>query len=67
MSLAVRETLAARLLDGNGRTIRIVEAKLDPVIVAEVVFRQIPVQVLLAAMLVDAAHTALEDAEKAFR
>jgi hypothetical protein len=35
------------------------------VVVAEIVLREIPVQVLLAAVLVDAAHAPLEDREHA--
>jgi hypothetical protein len=37
------------------------------VVVAEVVFREVEVQVLLTTMLVNAAHPALEDREEAFR
>jgi hypothetical protein len=35
VSLTIRETLAGHLLDGNGRTFRIVEAKLNAMVIAE--------------------------------
>ena len=38
---------------------------LDPVVIAEIEFRQIAVKVLLVAMLVDALHAALENREYA--
>jgi hypothetical protein len=41
----------------------VVDAQRHPVIVAEIEFRQIPVQVLLAGVLVNALHSTLEDAE----
>ena len=66
MRLTVRETLASRVLDGKGRTFPIVDAERDAVIEPEIEFRQIPVKVLLGAVLIDAAHTPLEDAEIAF-
>jgi hypothetical protein len=61
VSLTIRETLAARLRHGNGRTIRIIEAKLDPMIVAKVILGKVTMQMLLSAMLVDAAHSAFEN------
>ncbi len=47
--LLVRETLARRILDCEGRTFPIIEAEPDSVIVAEVKLRQVTVQVLLCA------------------
>ena len=43
------------------------EAKLGAVIVAMVIFGQIPMQMLLCAVLINAAHTAFENGEIAFR
>jgi hypothetical protein len=51
--LTIREALAARALHGNGRTLRIVEAEPDPMIVAKVELGKITMQMFLAAMLVD--------------
>ena len=48
------------------RTIRVIEARRNAVAVAELELRQIAVQMLLAAMLLHAAHPAFEDAESAF-
>ena len=44
----------------------IVHAERDAVVVAEIKLRKIAVQVLLAAVLIDAAHAALEDREIVF-
>jgi putative SOS response-associated peptidase YedK len=43
-------------------SVLIVDAKRNPAVVAEVEFRQIPVQMLLGAVLINALHVALEDA-----
>ena len=45
---------------------RIVNPKGNTVIISEIEFRQITVQMLLAAMLVNALHASLEDAVEAF-
>lgn len=45
---------------GSKGPVLIVEAQGNLVIEAELVLREIPVQVLLPAMLMDAAHAALE-------
>ena len=47
--------------------IRSLIAKLDAMVVAEIEFGQIAMQMLLVAMLVHATHSALEDREEAFR
>lgn len=57
----IRETLASRTLHCKRGTFAIVEAKFDAVIEPEIVFGKIPMQMLFSAMLVHAAHTALED------
>jgi len=44
----------------------ITKTKCLTMIITEVKFREIAVQMLLAAMLIHAAHTALEDGEIAF-
>jgi hypothetical protein len=62
-----RATLARCVLHGKRGTFPVIEAETNAVIVAEVVFRQIAVQMLLGAVLIDAAHPALEDREIAFR
>jgi len=48
------------------RPLRVVNTKRDPLRIAEVKFREIPVQMPLAAMLVHAFHAALEDRKVAF-
>ena len=67
VSPPVREAPASGVLHGKRRTVSIVITKRNAVIVAEIVFRQIPMQVLFLAMLVHAPHAALEDREIAFR
>src|SRR4051794_19051219 len=47
-------------------TRRVVHAQSDAVGVAELELREVAVQVLLAAVLVDACHSALEQAERSF-
>jgi hypothetical protein len=67
MRLTVREALACRALDCKGRTFPVAVTQLDAVIVAKVEFGEIAMQMFLAAMLIDAAHAALENREVAFR
>lgn len=57
----IREALAGSTFHGKGSTFAIVKAKLGAVIKTKIVFGEIAMQMLLAAMLIDAAHTALED------
>ena len=66
MSLSVREPLTFRATDGEQRTYSIAYAHRHAMIVAEVELREITVKVLLFAVLVHAAHTALKDTEEAF-
>src|SRR5687767_2172028 len=50
--------------DASGQcrgALAVIDAKANAVVVAEIKFRKIAVQMLFAAMLVDAAHPALED------
>ena len=65
--MMISETLAFRSLHGSESTgfIRITQRL--TMIISEIKFREITVQMLFAAMLIYAAHTALEDAEIAFR
>ena len=60
VSSPIRETLASYALYGKRRTFAIVDAKGDAVIISKIVFGQIPMQMLLFTVLIDAAHTALE-------
>ena len=60
-SCLIREPLALRAFDRGLGAVHVVNSKRDPIVVAEVKFREIAVQVVLAAMLVDALHSALED------
>jgi hypothetical protein len=46
-------------------TFSIVNAQLDPIRIAEIEFVQVRLQMVLAAMLVNANHATLEDTEKA--
>jgi hypothetical protein len=66
VSISIRETLAARLRHGNGRTIRIVETEFDPMIVAKVILGKITMQMFFAAVLINTAHAALEIEKCAF-
>ena len=60
VSWPVREALAFDALDRKRRTFAIVNAESRAGVVTEIEFREIAMQMLLAAMLVSAAHTALE-------
>jgi hypothetical protein len=63
---AVRNALASDSLRPFGGAGSIIKAVGDPVVISELEFSQIAMQVLFAAMLVNALHAALEDAEIAF-
>src|SRR5258708_7473466 len=65
ISGTVSEPLAHHAMNGLIGSVLIVNAKRDPVVIPEVKFRQITVQMFLAAMLV-ALHAALEDRIIAF-
>ena len=47
--------------------VAVIISGLDPMRVAEIIFRQISVKMPFAAMLIDADHAALEDGEIALR
>lgn len=66
VSSFIGQALAFNRCDGVGRSALVINAEGDTVIVAEFVLGKIAVQVLLGAMLIDALHAALEDAEYAF-
>jgi hypothetical protein len=59
--------LAVAAPDRGNRAIIVIEAASYALIVAKIKFGKVAMQVLLAAMLIDALHAALEDREKAFR
>jgi hypothetical protein len=63
--LPVREALTGCILYGKHRTVAVVVTKLDAVIVTEIVFGEISMQMFLAAMLINATHAPLEDREVA--
>jgi hypothetical protein len=62
----IGQSLAARTLDRASGALGIVNSELDAVRVAEIELSEVAVKVSLAAMLIDARHTALENAEEAF-
>ena len=64
--MTIREALALCARNGARRTIHVIKAKLDAVIVPEIVFREIAVQVFLSTVLIDALHAAFEDRIVAF-
>lgn len=57
----IGEAFAFRVQEDRNAALFIGEAQLRAGVIAEVVFGQIAVQVLLAAVLIDALHAALED------
>ena len=61
--LFVSEPFALSATQGADSALFVVYAQSDSVIIPEVELCQVAVQVLLRAMLVDAVHAALEDAE----
>jgi hypothetical protein len=65
--LFIRETLAVRTLDCKRRTFSVVVAECGSGVVPEIKFGKIAVQMFFFAMLIDTAHSALEDREIAFR
>jgi hypothetical protein len=67
VSRPVRQALALDASESENRPFPIVEAELDAMAVPELEFGQILLQVLFAAMLVGAAETFLELAEKVLR
>jgi hypothetical protein len=61
VSPPIRETLTSRILHGKRRTVAIVVTKYDPVIVAEIVLCQVPMQMFLFTMLINALHAPFEN------
>src|SRR4051812_43939597 len=62
----IRQPLAFDSLNRGFGPVNIAVAQADSVIVAEIKFRKIAVQVLLFAVLINAARAALEDGERPF-
>jgi len=62
----IRQALALTGLNGRNGAGFIINAQRLAMVIAEIKFGQIAMQMLLAAMLVHAAHTALENREVAF-
>jgi hypothetical protein len=52
VSISVRQPLAGRILDRKGCTFPILNAEFGAVVVTEMVFSEIPVQMLLTAVLI---------------
>ena len=61
ISRSVGQPLALSALDHLHGPLFVAHAETDPVVIPEVKFRQIPVQMLFLAVLVGATHAALED------
>ena len=57
----IRETLALRTFNCKRRTVAIVEAECGSVVVAKIVVSKIPMQMFLAAMLIDTAHASFKN------
>jgi hypothetical protein len=62
----IGQALAVRAFDRRQRPVNVAAPPRDPVIVSEIKFREIAVQMLLGAVLIDAFHAALEDGIVAF-
>lgn len=62
----IGEALALTALDRRNGAIRVIVPKRGTVVIAEVKFRQIAMQMLLGTVLVYAAHSALKDRKIAF-
>ncbi len=62
----VGEALARHALDRGLRPVNVAAPEPDPVIIAEVKFREITMQVLFLAVLIDTLHAAFENRECAF-
>lgn len=61
----IGEALAFDLFEDVARALLVVDAEADAVVVAEIEFRDVAVRMVLAAVLIDALHSALEDREVA--
>ena len=62
----VGEALTADAFCNVGNSFRVTHSQGRPVIVPEIKFREIAMQVLLATMLVNALHSPFEDRKHAF-
>lgn len=62
----VRQSLANDPRQGSRSALCIVDSERNPMVISEIELREIPVQVPLGAVLIDAFHAALEHAEIAF-
>ena len=62
----ISEALSLRPGKGQRRALAILDAKRRAVAVAKIKLRQVAVQMLLAGVLIDALHAALEDRIEAF-
>ena len=65
-SCLIGKPLALCAFDRGFGAVHVVNTERDPIVVTEIKFREITVQVVLATMLIDALHTALEHAVEAF-
>jgi len=66
VSLMVGQPLAFDALDRGFGAVDVADAERHAMVVTEIKFREIPMQVLLSAVLIHALHPALEDREIAF-
>src|SRR5580704_16187737 len=66
MSRSIGEPLALGALDRIDGALHVVDSEADAIGIAEVEFGEVAMQMTAGAMLVNAGHAALEDAEIAF-
>lgn len=66
VSRSIGQPLALDALEDLVGALLVVDPKGDAVVVTEVEFRQIPMQVLFLAVLINAARPSLENREEAF-
>jgi hypothetical protein len=67
MSWSVREALALRASERSRRTFSVVNVQCNSMIVAEIEFGKIAMQMAFVAMLINAFHAAFEDAVEALK
>src|SRR5688572_18569128 len=67
ISAVVFKPPASGALYRRERTLMIIHAVGDPIVVAELELSNVAVQVPVGAVLIDAPHAALEDGEEAFK
>ncbi len=63
---SIGEALTDSALGDSAGALDVADPERNPVAVAEIELGKVAVQVMLAAVLVDAAHPAFEDREEAF-